>query len=277
MSRSVVDLALERIQSGQARIPVFDDTAARAQRILGDGRFEIDELEALVNRDPALASALLRAANSATYGGVDKALSVRDAVLRLGARKTCQLVVVLSQKQSYRMREPALQRMAESLWRHSLACAFGCDWLARRLRLRALDASAVLAGLLHDVGKLFLIGVVDDLVAGDPSAAELPEPLLVELTRTLHCAHGERLLEAWELPELYRAIARRHHDEAAPPDDALLQLVRLVDQVCNRMGIGLEPTPEVEPVGLPEAHALGASDVVLADLEVHLEDALQVA
>src|SRR5690606_30910197 len=83
VSQSLADIALAHIEAGKARIPVFDPGAARAHQMLADGSFEIEELEALIAGEPALASALLRAANSTFYGGLDKVVEIREAILRL--------------------------------------------------------------------------------------------------------------------------------------------------------------------------------------------------
>jgi HD-like signal output (HDOD) protein len=276
MGESIAEVALYCIESGRARLPVFDQGVARAQQMLAEGRFEPEELEALVTNEPALASALLRAANSSLYGGLEKVVSIPGCLRRLGVRKCVQLVVAFGQRDAHRMRVPHLQGIAERLWRHSLACALGSDWLARRLRLPEVEPSALLAGLLHDVGKLFLLGVLDDLIVARPDELEANENLVMELLTALHVAQGVRLLDAWEIPEPYRRVVLRHHDGDVQENDALLLTVRLVDGVCNRMGIGLEPRPEHQPAASFEAQALRASEVVLAELEIAIEDALQI-
>lgn len=276
MGESIAEAALECIESGRARLPVFDQGVVRAQQMLDDGNFEPEELEALVENEPALASALLRAANSSLYGGLEKVVSIAGCLRRLGIRKCAQLVVALGQRNAHRMQDPRLQEIAERLWRHSLACALGSDWLARRLQLREVEAAALLAGLLHDVGKLFLLGVLDDLIAARPDDFEASESLILELLSALHVAQGVRLLEAWEIPDPYRRVVLRHHDGEVPENDALLLAVRLADGVCNRMGIGLEPRADLQPAASFEAQALRASEVVLAELEIAIEDALQI-
>ncbi len=276
MPRPLLEIAMAAIESGQARLPVFDASGARAQQMIAAGNFDVDALEAIAGNDPSLASALLRAANSSFYGGLEKIVTLRDAVVRIGARKSCQLIVVLGQKEVHHMRDPRVQRVAESLWRHSLACALGCDWLVRRLHLSHLDSEAMLAGLLHDVGKLFLSSVIDDVIASDPSEFDPSEDLLREITRSLHCEQGERLLAAWRIPEPYGRIARHHHDEDVDENDTLLLVVRLVDQVCNRLGIGPEPRPGADIATTLEAQLLRTSEVLLAELEIQIEDAIAI-
>lgn len=276
MCESIADIALSFIESGRARLPVFHQASTRAQQMLAQGRVEPEELEALVANEPALASALLRAANSSLYGGLERAVSIRDCLRRLGSRKCAQLVVAVGQRDAYRMREPLLQAMAERLWRHSLACALGADWLVRRLRLPALEPAAMLAGLLHDIGKLFLLGVLDDMLAARPGEFETGDGLVLEVLTALHGVQGARLLDAWQVPDPYRRIALHHHDESVPESDSLMLLVRLVDAVCNRLGVGLGAASDELPAASMEAQALRASEVLLAELEIAIEDALQI-
>jgi HD-like signal output (HDOD) protein len=139
-----------------------------------------------------------------------------------------------------------------------------------------VEKEALLGGLLHDVGKLFLLRVVDDLIrAGhlrDPSAQ-----LLQEVLSRMHCEQGEALLAAWNIPDPYRQLVRRHHDPDFDEDDLLLLVVRLADQACNKLGMGLVPTPGLVLATTPEAQALRIPELVLAELEVALEDSEELA
>lgn len=275
MHDPLAELARRHIESGQARIPVFPSVAIRAQRLLANPDAEIDEVEELVASDPALAAALLRAANSAAFGAREEISTIREAAVRLGVRRTAQLVVVFSQHRSYELREPRLRAMAECLWRHATACALGADWLARRVSLTAAEPHAMLGGLLHDVGALYMLSVLDDVLAQHASM-RFSKDLIVEVADGLHCEQGELLLEAWSIPEVYRDLARRHHDEKVATDDSLLLLLRVVDRACHRLGIALGSIDADEERAEAEARAIGATHVVLAELEVRLEDSARL-
>jgi HD-like signal output (HDOD) protein len=250
--------------------------ALRAQRMLADPNTEIDEVEELVGSDPALASALLRAANSAAFGAREEITTIREAALRLGIRRTGQLVIVFSQHRAYQMREPRLRRMAELLWRHSTASALGADWLARRVGLAQAEPHAMLAGLLHDVGMLFMLSVLDDVLEKS-AGVRYSDALLVEVVNGLHCEQGDRLLESWSIPEVYRDVVRRHHAEKVEADDGLLLLLRVVDRACHRLGVGLDALDADEARDESEVLAIGAGSVVLAELEIRIEDAARIA
>jgi len=277
VASSFVEIIEETIRSGRARLPVFDQTAARAQAMLAEERYDVAELEGLAGGDPALSSALLRLSNSAFFGGLEKVVTLRDAVMRLGARKVAQLVVLLSQRSSYQVQDPALRRLAEPLWKHAAAAALGCDWLARKLELYEIERHAMLAGLLHDVGQLFLLLTIDDLKASRKLKFRPDEAFVAEVLHSLHGEHGERLLRAWNIPDVYCRVLRHHHDETFDDGDWLLAVVRLVDAACHNLGIAVRPRPPVVLASTHEAQLLRASEVALAELEVRLEDALQLA
>ncbi|RIL04911.1 MAG: hypothetical protein DCC71_12390 [Proteobacteria bacterium] len=277
MDDPLAELARRHIDSGRARIPVFPGVALKAQRLLADPDAELEDVEELVASDPALAAALLRAANSAAFGAREPASTIREAAVRLGIRRTGQLVIVFSQHRSYEMRDGRLRAMAETLWRHAAASALGADWLARRLSLASVESHAMLAGLLHDVGKLFMLNVIDDLGEKQAGGVRFSDELVLAVVDGLHCEQGERLLESWSIPEVYRDVVRRHHDARVEADDRLLLLLRTVDRACHRVHVGLGASEADGDRVDAEAEALGATDVVLAELEIRLEDAARVA
>jgi len=236
--------------------------------------FDIGEVEALIEQDAVLASNLLRCANSPFYGGLEKIVTVREAIVRLGANQVGKLVVLINQKGSFQAQSPLLQSFMPVLWRHSVAAAFGCQWLAARCKLDQIGHEAFLVGLLHDVGKLFLLRVIDEVKTERGDAFHLAEPLVLELLKSMHAEQGHQLLARWDIPELLTEAVRRHHDEDLVAGDPLLALLRLVDAACSKLGISLTPDPQIALGALPEAQWLGASEIVLAELEIALEDAM---
>jgi HD-like signal output (HDOD) protein len=276
LSRSLTDIVSEAIQTGRARLPVFDAHAAEIREMLESGTFEIARLEAVIGRDPALSGAMLRASNSSFFGGLEKITTIRDAIMRLGAKRCSELATILSQKKNYRVQDPKLQIIAEKLWRHALGCALAGPWLAKRIAAPEIESKVGLAGLLHDVGKLLVLLVVDDLKQAQPNLQPTDEFVIAAL-RALHAEQGEFLLREWNLPDEYARIVRHHHDDDFDDSDLLLVVLRLVDQACNAQGIGIDPCPGLVIANTAEAQALRVPEIVLAELEVRLEDIDELA
>ena len=275
--KSLLERVDEHLQARDTHLPVIDQIGMRVRSVVASGDFDLRQVETLINQDPVLAAAVMRGANSAFYRGIHKVTTVGEAVARIGARQVANLVLLETQRKNFVSETRDLRELFRALWRHSVACAAGSEWLARRLRFQEIADHAFVAGLLHDLGKLLLLRVIDELRSEDPDANRLTESFTRELLESFHADRGAMLMQAWELPEIYCRIAREHHAERFDPDDVLLVVVRLVDKACARLGIGTVHTPDLDVVASPEARCVDASELLLAELEVLLEDALELA
>jgi len=276
MGRSIAEIVDEHIAAGRTALPVFDGTTRSLQDMLQSGEFDMDAVEVLLTRDPVLASATLRLANSSFFAGLEKITNIREAIMRLGVRQVSNLVTLVTQEKTYRVRDEGLQPLVGLLWRHSVGVAVGCQWLAERLKRTDLVREAFMAGMLHDIGKLLLLRVVDDLQARD-DGFQPSEVLVRELLASLHARHGHALMTRWNLPEVYRDVVLHHHDPDFDEDDTLLVLLRLVDQACRKQGIAVEPEPDLDLAASAEAQVLRVDEILAAELEIRLEDATELA
>jgi putative nucleotidyltransferase with HDIG domain len=231
------------------------------------------EVERMVQSDQALAAEVLRAANSAFYGGLSSVTTVSGAVFRLGLLQVARLVLLATEGNRYRVRQPALRPVMTQLWEHATACAQAAEWLARRLGHRGFEEEAFVGGLLHDIGKLYLVRVLDEMIAQSESRLEASGPFLTELLSVAHADQGYHLVSNWNIPALYSTIVRDHHAEEPDPTDTTMLLVRLANRSCHKVGIGPKSEPALVLSVLPEAAMLLTGDVLLAELEVVLEDA----
>ncbi len=275
--KSLLERVDAHLQAHDARLPVIDQIGMRVRCVVASGDFDLREVETLINQDPALAAAVLRGANSAFHRGIQKVLTVGDAVTRIGARQVANLVLLETQRKNFVSDTRELRELFRALWRHAVASAAGAEWLARRLRFEEIADHAFVAGLLHDLGNLLLLRVIDELQAEEPEGERLCESLLREMLRSFHADRGAALMQAWELPEIYCRVAREHHAEHFDPDDVLLVVVRLVDKACAGLGLGVTHVPCRDLAESPEARCLGASELLLAELARLLEGALELA
>lgn len=268
---SLLEMIREHSTSEQMKLPVFPAVAVEIQNLIASESFTLDQITDVICRDQAMASHVLRLANSAFFSGLRKIGSIRDAVMRLGAKQILGCIIAMGQKDCYRSRIKPLNHIMQTLWRHASACALGSRWLAEKAGYKSLAQEAFLAGLLHDVGKLLLVKAVES-VAGTGNV-QLSQPFILELLDTLHAREGYEFMERWNIPETYSHVARDHHAEEFNPDDTLLLCIRIVDQTCRKVGIGMHHEPGIVPATLPEVHSLGIKEITLAELEVTLEDA----
>jgi HD-like signal output (HDOD) protein len=84
---SLLEQALAFAEKRQITLPVFSDVALKVQKASREERYDISEIERAIESDPALVAEVLRAANSAFFGGLSEVSSIRAAVLRLGLQR----------------------------------------------------------------------------------------------------------------------------------------------------------------------------------------------
>ena len=271
--KSLLELIKESLKTGETQLPAFSPTAFKIQTELGKADPNTKVIEKLVVQDQALTSQILKLANSAFFQGLQKVESIRQALIRLGLAEVGNMVALVTQKANYHATDPQMQELMRALWRHSVACAFGSKWLAKKCGFNDIAQDAFLAGLLHDIGSLFIATAIDDIRDKGKIEQDLAPSLVQEVVRSLHPRFGETLMKTWNLPDKFCAVAKCHHDDEFDSKNYLLTVVRLADKTCNKMDIGPDPEPDLMLTATQEALLLGLSEVDIAELEVRLEDA----
>lgn len=275
--RSLLDMIAGAIEAGAVTLPARNQTAQQLQAILDKADFDIQEVLDIVEVDQALTAEVLRVSNSSFYGGLTEVTTVRGAVVRIGGPEVVRLAIAATEKGTYRVRDPHLAQLMQPLWDHAMGTAMGARWIARRLGYRDQESESFIAGLLHDVGKLLLIRVIDDLKHAGRLTGAVPESVIREVLDTAHTEYGANLLTHWSLPDVYRTVVRDHHREPCDEHNPLLLMVRLANKACLSLGIGLAHDPSLTLAASEEAHALDARDIMLAELAIMLEDSFSLA
>jgi HD-like signal output (HDOD) protein len=273
MTQPLIAIIQHHLEKDETQLPPFDGTAQRIQQEITKEDPDVQLIEKLIVRDQALTGQVLRLANSSFFQGLVKVSTVRNAIVRLGINEVSNIVTLITHERNYCSKDPRVNAVMRKLWRHSVGCAVGAHWLAKHSGFRSLVHEAFFAGLLHDVGKLFILTVVENVKRSGEIATDPSDALLEEVMSSLHCRYGQGLMAKWNLPERYCKVAGAHHEETFDPKDFLTLLVRVANQACNKLGIGLEGDDAVILSALPEAKLLGLGDIDLAQLEVWLEDA----
>jgi HD-like signal output (HDOD) protein len=269
---SFLEIVQQHLESNDTCLPPFNATAQRIQQEIMKEEPDVQLIEQLIVRDQAITSQVLRVANSSFYKGLVKATTVRNAVLRLGINEVSNMVTLVTQEKNFRSKDPQINGIMRTLWRHSVGCAVGAHWLAKKSGYQSLAHEVFYASLLHDIGKLFILAVVEKIRRNGAGSQQPSNALLEEVMRSMHSDYGFALLNNWNLPSRYCCVARDHHKEDFDPKDFLLLIVRMANHGCNKVGIGVDADPSLVLPALPEAKVLGLSDVDLAQFEIQLED-----
>jgi putative nucleotidyltransferase with HDIG domain len=194
--------------------------------------FERNDLLRVIQVDPALTAAVMRAANTSYAGFTQRVTGVRQAVVMLGHNVSASLIASRIADSVF---DEGRFEYPDWLWPHAVVTATTCAVLARRCG--ASPDEAYTAGLLHEIG--WLLAATNGLH-------------LDERDRT-HARIGGELLDRWRLPAELVGAVERHH---APIDVGTTRLTRIVvaaHPFAEALGAG---SPELNITMLEGLHAL---------------------
>lgn len=241
-------------------LPVFNPVALDLLQMLAEPHTDIFDVVRTINEDQSLAAQVLRMANSASYMGRSKCETIKSAAIRLGARQITNLAMAASHASLHASERPLVNDVMQDLWLHSHACALGCRSVALNTGQKDLADQAYMAGLLHDIGKLYLLKALERIIEHRELAIVLERDLLLDIFSEMHVEFGCRLMDHWNLPQIYRDVVALHHAENFDSADILLAIVRIVNVNSRNFHLSLYPTrkkahevvPDVIPLYMDE-------------------------
>lgn len=214
--------------------------------LVNDPLATVARMSAVIGWNPVIARTLAAKAN-AVYGFPGRGRDVNLAMALLGPRVIRETVKRLIASGATRHIVNSFE-YCDSLWDHSLTCALVAKAVAAELEVVDPDR-AFIAGLVHDVGFLFL---GDDLPS--PEMEVLPEwapeldarHLDHPVPLSLHEEAGSWMVDRWETlsPEIQDAVRHHHEPGRAQQDPLLAAVVHVADVICHRLfggPMGQEP------------------------------------
>ncbi|MEN0062700.1 MAG: HDOD domain-containing protein [Myxococcota bacterium] len=147
------------IAANEITLPPFPAVAEAVLNAVADPESDISSVCELVQRDPALATMIIKAANTAMYRGSVPPTTLTHAVTRLGLASVSDLTVAACLRPP--LSDPATAPQRATSWSTAIASA-GFARCLSQLRRRQVEVS-FLCGLLHNIGELVLLaeGITD--------------------------------------------------------------------------------------------------------------------
>jgi len=223
------------IKANRVILPALPDVAIKVRRLLDSSNTSAEKIASAISADAVLTTRLLRAVNSPLYRAATPIDSVRTAVTRLGNVNVRSVVTSLAMEQIYqdRLASPMKKRLLAQNREHSMMVA-ALSWFISD-RFTSLNAEdAMLAGLIHDIGKLPIVEYAELL----PEISD-DEGTLERLLQVLHPRVGVMMLKSWGFPADLIAAVGEHEDlYRDPPNDADLTDVVIVANLLSHIGTG---------------------------------------
>lgn len=270
-------------------LPPLPLVASRLLQALGDTESAVNDLSRLISMDPGIATKVLRLVNSSYYGFPRQVTTISHAVVILGFNTVRNLALAIAAFDNLPLGRNA-PIDSDAFWEHSIGVAVCAQVLAQRKKLPVKVAEeAFLAGLLHDIGKLFLCQHFPNQYRAALDEAWRQKvrisPLEQHYCGAEHTFVGKRIAERWNLPPALVTTVWCHHNVDRCPDYFdMAALVSASDALIRALKIGfigdpLPPSmaPEVAAWLAVDAKALGEIQEELQEKIASARDFLQLA
>lgn len=192
--------AVEYAKSAQ-ELCVLPDVYLRIKEMLEDGKSSFNDMAQVISLDPALASKLLKIANSALFNFPREVDSITKALTLLGLKEVNTLINTYGVTAAFAGLDPDIVDM-DRFWEISVDCALLSKFLAKKIGLSNAEG-IFLSGLLHNVGELAMVHSEPKRVqyCENYSKEDTPWQRQLDVFSFTFSDCTVELLNLWHLPE----------------------------------------------------------------------------
>jgi putative nucleotidyltransferase with HDIG domain len=190
-----------------SKLPIYPAVAMKLYQLLSADEVSLPALDKVAKSDQVVAGKMLQAANSAFYSPRQPIKTVSQAISYVGVEDSRRILLASAVQPLYT--SPRLRR----IWTHAIEAAQVTEQIAKMSR-KVDPAEAFLIGLLHDVGKLAIALMPNELNSSlDRLVVKGCEPAVAEVVVCGfdHAEAGADILAHWKFSQELIDAVRYHH------------------------------------------------------------------
>ena len=219
------------LRNNKLTLPSLPDVALRIRQLISEGTNNAKTIAQAVNSDAAIATKLIKAANSPLFRGTKEFETTSSAIVRLGMQTTQQLVTSFTLREIFKAKTPTIKQRMDTLWNHGIEIAAISSTLAKHLP-GLNPEQGLLAGLLHEIGTVPVLMYAENY-EGIANDTEQLEKAITELSAEI----GGVILKRWGFSdEIITVTQHAHHwsrEHEGPPDYCDLVIVAQLHATMN--------------------------------------------
>lgn len=190
----------KELDNNRLVLPSLPDVALKVREAVNKGDASAQNIADIITTDAVISARLIQVVNSPLYSGNTEIKSIQLAISRLGNKTIHTLVTSLAMRQLYATKSKALNGYFKEIWRDSVNVASISRALATFTPHLSAD-EAMLAGLMHQIGKLPILVLVENI----PEFRDHPDRL-AKLLEKAHRPIGKIIMTSWNVPENLKLV-----------------------------------------------------------------------
>lgn len=201
---------LNRPEVALQHLPQLPQSITELKNMLDSSEFKLEEFSKVVQKEPALASHMVKIANSPMHNHSGKEISnLGHAFMLIGSEGVKEHVLMRFFKQLMNIRPIYFKMFGAKIWDHSLSTAMMAKKIAEGSGVN--QETAYLNGLVHDIGKIMIFQLmVNAFKTANPE--DSPNSMVFKkLLNDKSMAISLMIVKAWKMPD---SIVTGIHDLA---------------------------------------------------------------
>lgn len=242
-------------------LPVYPRVCSRLREAANHGA-SINDIRHILGKDDNMTSKMIAISNAPYYRSSSDISSLDAAIKRIGSSQTRSFAEMIAYRQLFTVKNVKYEKLMDDLWLHSLACAFASQELTRVLLMKD-PAELFIMGLFHDIGKLLLLLILEELETRESYIKEeVPLAEVNGLLKNYHDKFGSSLIKRWELSSEYAHVTLWHESiDTAKNITTELLMVSMANEIVKSMGYGEAVTAHIETTKSAKGLDIGVEQI----------------
>ncbi len=251
----------DEVVEGSSKLPGFPRIIALILDTIDDPEANTRTLTDHIGHDPVIAARVLSLANMASMQARRQSPveDIYTATSLVGMNRVRQLAIVCGISEF--VDDIAPPEIASTFWQHSVAVGVCCEELALHTPVPVPASAALIAGLLHDIGQIWLYHFNAEAFHATWNEALAHNISIEDVERERfgvdHSTIGAWLAAHWSLPESISAAIHYHHAPDAALTEPLVPLVHVAEVLSNALDLTSRDENRVTSISTAACDALG--------------------
>ena len=233
----------DQIIEGIKDLPPMPHVVIKAQHLIMDPNSNARKVSAVIESDQAIATQVLKMANSAYYGMSGMVSSVQHATIVLGYQTLGEILTMAGLSGVLMRKLPGYGYDSKDLWKHSLSVALASKLIAEK-KNKNLVNEAHTAGLIHDIGKVMLDHHIQKHRDQIDDFMKTQEKTFLDAERHFfgfdHAEIAYDICRKWNIPENISHSIKCHHQPSISGQDEISYIIHMADYIAMMGGIGYD-------------------------------------
>jgi len=225
---SLVQQLAKDLSGGDLELASFPDIALRIRKALNDEMCTTDHIVQILGAEPVLAAKILAISNSAALRpSADPITDLPMAVNRIGrsmVRNAAMSFAIAQTEKGYSLKEA--KACLDRLWDECAHVAALCYVLTKKYTPLNPD-EALLVGLMHGVGKLYILGRAEE-----HPGLFVDEEELIGIMNEWHAGIGSAIIEKWGFADYVASAVADYKDLERDSGEAAADYTDILTIAC---------------------------------------------